>query len=98
MNWLQRIERAEKKGKFTPVDVRLAESWATCAVGENRKRLSLLEQVTPAYNKEWGPTDKNLICIGYEFMYCVEKDQVADARSWHERIQQRVAELEPAFE
>ena len=97
MNWLQRIERAEKKGKFTPVDVRLAESWATCAVGENRKRLPLAEQIRNPY-REWGPTDRELIQTGYSFMYSVEKDQVADARSWYERIQQRVAELEPAFE
>lgn len=34
MEWIDRIKRAKKKGKFTLEDGQLANSFYTCAVGE----------------------------------------------------------------
>jgi hypothetical protein len=35
LSWAERIERAKKRGRFTPKEVFWAEySWRTCAIGE----------------------------------------------------------------
>lgn len=34
LSWAERLERAKARGKFTPDDVRRADHWSSCAVGE----------------------------------------------------------------
>lgn len=45
MNWQERLDRAEKRDKFSKTDIMLAESFSTCALGEKFR-------ITDTFNDE----------------------------------------------
>ena len=78
MNWEQRIARAEKRGRFTDVDRRLAKNWDTCAIGESHGNMT-----------SSGPGFEDPIAIvGYEFEDCVDHNDMVGARATYYKIRE----------
>jgi hypothetical protein len=58
-NWHDRIYEAKQRGHFTEEDADLADSWVTCACGEQDAALMT--------NHNEGPRDLVLRRLGYDF-------------------------------
>lgn len=96
MNWITRLRRAHRAGKFTPADVRQAKKWATCAVGEAHDRYPNAVAVVfdPAEGDDPFPHDGTLLSLGLKFFRHVERDEITAATETYGAIQARVATLE----
>ena len=74
LSWLTRIERAEKRGKFLPIELGLASMWRTCAIGEQH-----------GYPWACALTDDEER-LGVAFCRAVETDDLTKARTIYEEI------------
>lgn len=82
LSWAIRIEQAEKRGRFTTVDIRLAESFLTCAIGERHNgRFPTLD----AYQSNH-PLNREYI-LGMHFFTEVKNQSLTEARRLYEEIQ-----------
>jgi len=75
LSWAVRIERAEKRGRFTAEEISLArDSWRTCAVGEKHGWLWDYERS----EDEW--------TLGDKFGLAVAEQDFTEARQLYEEI------------
>jgi len=74
MTWSQRIDRAEKAGKFTKEDSQLASSFKTCAVYEATRRYPI-------------ETEDPLCNPGIDFSDAVDQGNFGEARKLLKQIQ-----------
>ena len=87
--WGERIIKAEKRGRFTLKDHKLAEDWQTCACGEQDNRI-------PRGNKGASPArpdDSRLACLGGDFYMYVSRSMVSLAANTLVKIEKRAAEV-----
>lgn len=86
--WRDRVSQAERRGKFTPDDRRLAASFRTCAVGEACE-FSGLTLVRNAGHVE----DDDLLELGLDFWRFTMQDNPKWAQLTLDKIEDRVLEL-----
>ena len=79
--WAKRLDAAEKRGRFTKQDIKLASHWRTCAVGEHRG------EFREAGGDGECPLSKVLRVAGQDFVLAIKQDSVALARSAYDIIQ-----------
>jgi len=98
MTWRERIVAAEKRRRFVKRDRDGAESWQTCAVGEQHAMHP--EVVVYTTEEEWWggkipahPRDIKLDTLGKDFAWRVDADDVAAAAITLDAIEDRVLQL-----
>ncbi len=83
LSWAVRLERAEKRGKFTEQEVSYAGSWLSCAVGERhgypRK---------PGYQYITEFRDSPEYRLGLEFDTAVYDQDIPEAKRIYQLIQE----------
>ena len=84
MDWAARIARAEKRGRFTLVDKRLAEAWISCAVGEHRHQY---QESIYSLQETAAPESAALTHLGQIFYAADDPDGLAEARKRYDDIQ-----------
>jgi len=87
MNWHDRIARAERAGGFSIDDRALAESWVTCACGEQDPRIPRCEE------DGFAPVDEKLRCLGLMFADDVGHRNIERARRTLLLIDKRADEI-----
>ncbi len=80
LSWAVRLERAEKRGRFTGQEHEWADTWNTCAVGEFNG--------WPSSRRLPKDTSPELEQLGFLFMYAVNADDVEKAASIYQQIQE----------
>lgn len=99
MTWRERVMAARERGRFTGEDVRLAESWRTCAVGEQIAAYPEVIQVEKSTQKIaiCRPLDDILFGLGGDgfdgFLHAVVAQDFDLAENLLDRIEDRVLEL-----
>tara|TARA_R110000782_G_scaffold21033_5_gene56745 strand:+ start:2039 stop:2353 length:315 start_codon:yes stop_codon:yes gene_type:complete len=71
--WGERIIDSEYRGKFSRVDIKRANNWETCAIGENTSDVKVSE--------DGEPDDKDLTDLGNEFHTAVWMQDFLEAAS-----------------
>lgn len=92
--WRERIALAREQGMFTAEDKNFADSWDTCAVGEQHKLYSGV--LKSFYKNLFCPVDSILINLGSwgnGFAYAVRSNRPNEAEEFLDRIEDRVMEL-----
>jgi hypothetical protein len=104
-NWHERIQEAEERGGFTGGDYDLANSWTTCACGEQDPRIprygcAALPEETEEMMMEAGsrispnaPKDMELSNLGIQFTDAVLNDDTDLARDLIQRIEVRAIQV-----
>jgi len=82
--WDGIITRAERRGHFLKRDLKAAQSWRTCAVGEHQGQY---REVTDAYSEKAQPFSNRLDKLGINFYCAVSNDEIPEARSIWKSIQ-----------
>lgn len=92
MNWHERINRTEQRGRFTEFDISLAASWVTCACGEQDTRIPRYGSTTVTYS-EFEPTDEILSTSGKLFFSAVMNNEFERSRKVLAAIETRSSEI-----
>lgn len=82
LSWAVRLDQAEQRGRFNKVDIRLAESFLTCAIGERHNgKFPTLDayQSTSPLNHEY--------VLGMHFFTEVKAQNISEARRIYQEIQ-----------
>lgn len=82
LSWAVRLERAEKRGKFTQQEIDLAGDWTKCAVGE---RHNFPKESAYADDFLYESTQEGR--LGIEFMYAVQNGNIPKAKRIYAGIQ-----------
>jgi hypothetical protein len=94
MTWRERVAEARERGAFTEFEKICAQSWSTCAVGEQR---TLHPEVVLTFNGDVSPRDSNLWNLGCDmdggFAWSVRTDNFRDAERLLDAIEDRVLQL-----
>ena len=91
MTWRERTQAARERGEFIQEDVRDAESWATCAVGEQHAKMPDVIVYTNAIPD--GPADRELGDLGIEFSDYVGENNPVSASQTLDAIEDRADAL-----
>lgn len=93
MNWHQRIDEAEKQGGFSEEEQNLAQSWVTCACGQQDPRIPRYTVQDRTGHLPCEPKDKKLSDLGMMFAGDVDEGNFDAARATLQKIEQRAKEL-----
>ena len=81
LSWAVRLERAEKRGRFTDKDVELAFwSFITCAIGERHNW-----KLQRKDDWDWDITEQEFK-LGGDFGYAVNEQDIPDAKRIYQEI------------
>ena len=88
--WRERIRDArQRNGIFTPIDIKAAGQWRTCAIGEQyMEHFELIR-----FNIDGSPCDEEFDFFGRAFMIAVIDGNPDRAERYLDRIQDRVLEM-----
>lgn len=81
LSWAVRLERAEKRGKFTEFEVGQAMNYLTCAIGERHSFPRIDE------DRFQSILTKQELDLGYLFYYMLFKDNIPEAKRIYAEIQ-----------
>ena len=81
LSWAVRLERAEKRGKFTDFEIQRAGEYLTCAIGE---RHSFPQGDEDEFHSTLTKEETEL---GYEFYYMMTKQNIPEAKRIYAEIQ-----------
>ncbi len=93
MTWRERIAAARDRGRFTKRETKLAESWHTCAIGEQHQQLPDVVVYMPDSDKTASPDDPHLCRLGHDFYRTVMRGCADDAEALLDQIEDRVLQL-----
>lgn len=88
MNWAKRIKAARIAGEFTYNDRHLADSWVTCACGEQDSRIPMNSNLS---GKE--PLDQELFDYGLDFYKAVSGNIPDKAAEILSKIEVRATQI-----
>lgn len=92
LTWIERIRAAEARGMFTQEDRNLAQSWVTCACGQQDPRIPRHKEAGD-YISIGEPKDAELARLGMQFAGDVEDDEIDLARITLDLIEHRAREI-----
>lgn len=93
-SWMEALQAAVKRGRFTQAAMNAASDWRTCAVGEAHAKAPRF--VVTVSNGTCAPEDETLENLGFRFTEHVSGQRVGQAVETYHRIKARVSELRDA--
>ena len=80
LSWATRIERAEKRGRFTETDRKYAIDWSSCAIGERHDWVTNFKPSQQDFTRHESD-------LGIAFEIAIHRQDIAKAKRIHAEIQ-----------